>query len=113
MCFTFLWDLPASRQRAAQGPGGGRAGPVWLVLSVTEADPPTSDLKQTRVPSAGAGPRGSRGIDHLSILRPEGLPPPRNLSAAERSPRLHGCGIFSPFSLRTFFRDLSINGSAA
>lgn len=79
---------PELEGRLPQGPRGGQAGPVWLVLPVTEAKGPTSDLTQDPGPHGLCRPSGSHRIDHLSILHPEGLPATRNLSAAERRPRV-------------------------
>lgn len=44
--------------RFPQGPGGGRAGPVRLVLPVTEVEGPTLGLKQDPCPHGLCCPTG-------------------------------------------------------
>lgn len=84
-CGTCL--APEVESRLPQGPGGGRAGPVWLVLLVTEVEGPTLGLKQDLCTHGLRCPQGSRGIDHLSILHPEGLPPTQKSQRSERRPK--------------------------
>ena len=70
-CGTRLCSQPDKEDRLPRGPGGRRAGPVWLVPPVTRPRSP-SDLRQDPV-SAAPGPRG--GLHHLPVLPPEGFPP--------------------------------------
>lgn len=67
--FALLWDaLP-------QGPRGRRAGPVWLVLPVTEAGGPTSDLKQDPGPHGLCRPTAETQNRLPIDSAPRGLPP--------------------------------------
>ena len=102
-CGTRLCSQPDKEDRLPRGPGGRRAGPVWLVPPVTRPRSP-SDLRQDPV-CAAPGPGGaSDSITSQFCLLKCSLPP-RNLSAASF------WGIFSQFSLLTFSGPVSINGS--
>ena len=93
----------SNKDRLPWGPGGGQAGPVWLVPPVTRPRGP-SDLRQDPV-STVPRPRGAADSITSRFCLLKGSLPPKNLSAASF------WGIFSQFSLLTFSGPVSINGS--
>lgn len=98
-------------QAPRRGPGGGQAGPVWLVLSVMEADGPTSDQNRPGSPRPVQAHGGAEELITDRFCTPKGFPLQKSRRCREEA-QVSGCGIFSQFSLRTLFGALSINGSA-
>lgn len=102
---------PEVEDRLPWGPGGGWAGPVWLVLPVTRPRGP-SDLRKHPGLCGPCGCRVSCRIHHPHGSAPSGLPPAQESQRCpEQAPCFTPGGIFSQFSLLTFSRAVSINGS--
>lgn len=102
---------PEVEDRLPQGPRGGWAGPVWLVLSVTRPRGP-SDLRKHPGLCGPCGCRVSCRIHHPPGSAPSRLPPAQESQRCpEQAPCFTPGGIFSQFSLLTFSRAVSINGS--
>ena len=114
---TLLWDSPPFTARprgGGQAPSGPRRQMGWARLAGPAGNKAEGDPRPKETPGS---PRPVRVPSELQNPSPpgsasSGLPPAQESQRCpEQAPRFTSGGIFSQFSLLTFSRAVSINGS--
>ena len=110
---TFLRDSPLFTVRqGGRAPSGPRRRTGGACLAGPTSNEAKGPLRPKTRPSL-CGPRswGRRGLHHLLVQAPEGLPPTQESQRCREQAPASFWGICSQFSLLTFSGPVSINGS--